>query len=178
MLVDLLKKTGAIKFGDFMLSSGKKSNIYIDIKIACTSPEVLKTISEEIVRKIDEINNSESNFDKIACVELGGVPLAVSLSLFTGKPYVIFRKAKKDYGVKGDLIGDIGDGERIVVVEDVTTTGSSALSVVERVEKYGGEVFALITIVDRGEGAKEVFSKRDITFIPLLTKNELLEGDV
>ena len=124
-LVDMLKDVGALKFGEFILSSGKKSNVYVDIKIACTYPEILRTIAKLMAEKLREIK-----FDKIACIELGGVPLAVALSLETNKPYVIFRKEKKSYGVGGDLIGTIEQGERIVVVEDVTTTGKSAHSVV------------------------------------------------
>ncbi|HID42627.1 MAG TPA: orotate phosphoribosyltransferase, partial [Archaeoglobaceae archaeon] len=158
----------------FTLCSGKKSNIYIDIKIACTHPELLELISNKIKERTESANIS---YDKIACVELGGVPIAVSLSLITGKPYIIFRKQKKEYGTGGDLIGEISKGEKILVVEDVTTTGSSAYSAVKRVENYGGDVVALISVVDRDEGAEELFSKYNINFIPLMTKKELIEKE-
>ncbi len=145
MLVEMLKRVGAIKFGEFILSSGQRSNVYIDIKLACTHPEVLKTIAEEMAKRVRGIE-----FDKIACIELGGVPLAVVLSLKLGKPYVIFRKRKKEYGTKEDCVGEIKRGERVVVVEDVTTTGTSAMSVVERVRERGGVVVAIVTVVNRG----------------------------
>jgi len=174
ILAEKLKKVGAIKFGDFVLSSGKKSNFYIDIKSAACEPEILELISQEIKEKMKLHSIS---FDKIACVELGGVPIAVTLSLITGKPYVIFRKQKKEYGTEGDLVGRISEGERILVVEDVTTTGSSAYSAVKRAENYGGSVVALVSVVDRNEGAGELFSKHGITFIPLLTKKELIERE-
>jgi len=115
------------------------------------------------------------DFDKIACVELGGVPLAVALAIETGKPYVIFRKQKKDYGVKSDLIGEIKEGEKFVVVEDVTTTGGSALSAAQRVRDRGGEVEAVIVVVDRNEGAMEKFAEYGLKLIPILTLDELMK---
>lgn len=170
MLIEMLKRTGAVKFGDFTLSSGKKSNIYVDIKIACTYPEVLSEINKLIT---DELEERGIQYDRIACVELGGVPLAVSLSIATGKPYAIFRKEKKGYGTGGDVIGNIKEGEKVIIIEDVTTTGGSAQSAVKRVENLKGNVEAVICVVDREEGAKELFSNQNVEFIPLLTRKEL-----
>lgn len=164
-LVEMLKEVKALKFGEFTLSSGKKSNVYVDIKTACTHPKVLKKIAELMANKLKGIE-----FDRIACIELGGVPLAVALSLETGKPYAIFRKEKKGYGLGGDLIGEIKVGERVVVVEDVTTTGKSAFSVVKRVEERGGRVVAVLTVVDREEGAENLIPN----LIPLLRLSDLL----
>ena len=152
-MIEELKRVGAIKFGDFVLSSGKRSNIYIDVKVAATKPEILRKIADEMEKRIRNIE-----FDKIACIELGGVPIAVALSLKTGKDLVIFRKQRKDYGVKDDRIGDLKEGEKVVVVEDVVTTGKSVKSVVERVEKLGGRVVAVLAVVDREESDLEVIS--------------------
>ncbi len=152
-MVRRLKEVGAIRFGEFVLSSGQRSNVYIDIKHACTYPDILKLIAElmsEVVRDLE--------FDKIACIELGGVPIAVALSLKLEKPVVIFRKRKKEYGVKDDCVGVVNPGERFVVVEDVTTTGKSALSVVERVESRGGRVVMILSVVDRGANVKNLRS--------------------
>ncbi len=172
MLKEMLESTGAVKLGDFTLSSGKKSNIYIDIKIACTYPQVLSEINKLVM---DKLEKRGIQYDKIACVELGGVPLAVSLSIATGKPYAIFRKEKKGYGRGEDVIGDIKEDERVIIIEDVTTTGGSAQSAVKRVEKLKGYVEAVICVVDREEGAKELFTNQNVEFIPLLTKKELFE---
>jgi orotate phosphoribosyltransferase len=168
-IVEKLIEVGALKFGNFVLSSGKKSNIYVDIKHACTNPGLLGLMAKAMKEKIEEAG---IEFDKIACVELGGVPLAVALSLETCKPYIIFRKQEKDYGIKTDFIGEIRNN-RFVVVEDVTTTGSSALSVVKRVGEEGGEVKAVIVVVDREEGAKEKFIEHGLKFISILTLGEL-----
>jgi len=160
-LAEMLKRVGAVRFGEFVLSSGQKSNVYIDVKLACTHPEVLKAIAEEMAKRVESLE-----FDRIACIELGGVPLAVALSLRLGKPYVIFRKRKKEYGTGEDCVGEIRRGERVVVVEDVTTTGASAMSVVERVEERGGKVVAVVTVVNRGAKLPNLIS--------LLTLDDLI----
>ncbi|NOY11645.1 MAG: orotate phosphoribosyltransferase [Archaeoglobi archaeon] len=152
-LLEMLKDAGAIKFGDFVLSSGKRSRVYIDVKQAITKPEVLEAIASQMAEKLRNIE-----FDRIACIELGGVPIAVALSLKTGKELVIFRKKRKEYGTGDDRIGEIRRGERVVVVEDVITTGKSARSVIERVEELGGEVKAVVAVVDREESDLEVIS--------------------
>ncbi len=161
-LLEMLVNSGVIKRGEFILSSGKKSGIYIDIKQAVTDPVILEKIAGEMVKKLESID-----FDRIACIELGGVPIAVALSLKTSKPLVIFRKARKDYGAQEDRIGRIEDGDRVVVVEDVITTGKSAAGVVERVEKSGGMVVAVIAVVDREES--------NLNPISLLKLSEILE---
>ncbi len=165
MLVDKLKEVGAVKFGDFILSSGKRSNVYVDIKTACTYPEILREIAKQMAERVRGLD-----FDRIACIELGGVPLAVALSLEVKKPYAIFRKEKKSYGIGGDLVGEIKGGERVLVVEDVTTTGKSALSVVRRVEERGGKVVAVLTVVDREEGARDLIPN----LVPLLSLSDIL----
>jgi len=141
-------KVGAIKKGEFVLSSGKKSNIYVDVKLACCYPDLLDLIASCIAETLKNID-----FDVIACVELGGVPIATAVSLKLKKRMAVFRKKKKDYGIKDDLIGVLSEGEKVVVIEDVTTTGGSALSVVERVRGRKCVTDHVITVVDREEGA-------------------------
>ncbi len=163
-MVNIAKRmieVGALKFGDFVLSSGKKSNVYVDVKLASAYPDILDAITEEIIKKIDV------EFDKIACVELGGVPIGVSLSLKTRKPLVIFRKQKKEYGLGDDKIGPITPGDRFVLVEDVITTGKSAISAIERIEKAGGRVVKILAVVDREES--------EIKFESVLRLSELLK---
>ncbi|MCS7121611.1 MAG: orotate phosphoribosyltransferase [Archaeoglobaceae archaeon] len=152
-LAEMLLKVGALKFGDFLLSSGKRSNVYVDIKLASTYPEVLEEIALEITKKLEKLD-----FDKIACVELGGVPIAVAVSLKVKKPLVIFRKQKKDYGVMEDRVGVVNEGEKFVLIEDVVTTGRSALSAVERIERSGGKVVKIFAVVDREESSLEIES--------------------
>jgi orotate phosphoribosyltransferase len=163
-LIKRLKDVGALKFGEFTLSSGKKSSVYVDIKLASTFPDILDLMAKGVAALAKEFD-----FDKIACVELGGVPVAVATALEMKKPYVIFRKERKDYGLGGDRIGSINEGERFVIIEDVVTTGRSALSAAKRVEEAGGRVEGIIAVVDREEG--------DVNVKSLLKLAELLEAD-
>ena len=160
-LVKMLYEVGAIKFGEFVLSSGKKSNVYVDFKKASTNPRILRAFAEELISKVNV------EYDKIACIELGGVPLAVTVAILTEKSYVIFRKKKKDYGAQEDYIGDVGEGESFLVVEDVITTGSSAKSIEERLKRLGARVAAFSCAVDREES--------DLDPISVLKLSEILE---
>ncbi|ADC66150.1 orotate phosphoribosyltransferase [Ferroglobus placidus DSM 10642] len=146
-LVKMLYDAGAVKFGEFVLSSGKRSNVYVDFKKASTKPKILKTFAKELISKIN------FDFDKIACIELGGVPLAVAVALDLEKDYVIFRKKKKEYGAEEEFVGEVRSGEKFLVVEDVITTGSSAKSIEERLKKFNAEVVAFSCAVDREESS-------------------------
>ncbi len=161
-LVKRMIEVGALKFGEFVLSSGKKSRVYVDVKLASTYPDILDMIAEGIAEML-----RGQDCDRIACVELGGVPVAVATSLKLGKPLIIFRKEKKEYGLGGDRIGDLREGEKVVVVEDVITTGRSALSAARRVEEGGGVVAGIVAVVDREESGRE--------FPSLLKLRDLLE---
>jgi len=164
LLVDKLVEV--VNFGNFTLTSGKESKVYVDVKLTCTEPEVLKLITNEILKQTQLLN-----WNRVVCAELGGVPIAVSLSLSTGKPYTIFRKPGRSHGVKETFVGKITKGERVLVVEDVTTTGSSVMKVIKEVKNCGGKILGVISVVDRGEGALELLQKENFT--SLVTLEEL-----
>lgn len=163
---ELLKRMieiGALKFGNFTLSSGKKSSVYVDVKLASTYPDILEMITSRIAEAVKGLE-----FDRIACVELGGVPIAVAASLKLEKPLIIFRKERKDYGTGGDRIGELKEGEKVLIVEDVITTGKSVISAARRVEESGGTVEAIVAVVDREES--------DIKVLSLLKLSDLLKA--
>lgn len=169
---EALKDCEAIRFGDFTLASGKKSKYYIDIKKASTNPVVLKHIAIEM----NEIMKEKSiPGDSIGCVALGGVPIAVAVSLETGLPLVIVRKETKDYGTKGQIIGDPKPGSCVILVEDVTTTGGSVLKAIEILKEEGLEVHYVLVVVDREEGASGNLKKIGVELIPLARVSDLLE---
>ena len=166
-LIELLKASGCIKFGEFILASGKKSNYYIDIKKATTNPEILKLIGEIIAEKIKDEDV------KVAGVELGSVPIATAVSIIAQKPLLIVRKKPKDYGTKNKIEGELKEGDRVIIVEDVTTTGGSVLKAVKEIRENGGIVDRVFVVVDRLEGAKENLQKENVELIPLVTVEEL-----
>ena len=171
-LIDALKECGAIKFGDFKLASGKKSKFYVDIKKASMNPELLKLIACRVSKLM---KNHSINADYIGGVALGGVPIAVSVSLETGKPLLMIRKEAKEYGTKGQIVGDVIHGSNVVLVEDVTTTGGSVIKAIQALRDEGLIIRHVITVVDREEGASESLASSDVELIPLVRMNELLQ---
>ncbi|MDD1724584.1 MAG: orotate phosphoribosyltransferase [Methanospirillum sp.] len=165
-LRDLLVSSGAIKSGDFTLASGRKSKIYIDIKKAITDPHILRVIATEVLGK-------ELPFDAVAGVAVGGVPLAVAVSLGSEKPYIIIRKEQKGHGLSDLCIGDT-KGRKILLIEDATTSGGSAVFGIEQIRNAGGDVNLVVTVVDRNEGAAEKLSEMGIRLIPLISMQELI----
>ncbi|MBW9220049.1 orotate phosphoribosyltransferase [Methanothermococcus sp. SCGC AD-155-N22] len=171
-LIHALKNRGCIKFGDFILSSGKRSNYYIDIKRAITDPRILKTIAKMISNYIDEELKNENL--KIGGIELGSVPIATAVSLETEKELIIIRKKSKDYGTKSKIEGDLKEGDMVILVEDVTTTGGNVIKAVEEIRSMGGVVDRVFVVVDRGEEAKDNLEKIGVKLIPLITVDELM----
>lgn len=167
-LVDLLISCGAIKFGEFVLTSGKRSNYYIDIKQASTNPRILRMIAKGM-------KDYTTGYDIIAGMELGAVPIAVALSLESEKPFVIVRKQEKIHGTKKLIEGEDVNGKKVLVVEDVTTTGGSVIRAVKILRENGAIVDKVITVVDREEGAKERLNEENVELIPLVTKSEILK---
>lgn len=162
---DLLIQFGAIEFGDFTLASGAKSPYYIDVKTAATHPELLGAIVRKIARTC--------RFDMIAGVAVGGIPLAVATSVVSNKPYAIIRAAEKSHGKKDIIIGNVQD-KTVLLVEDVTTSGGSALFGVQMLRQAGARIDCVVTVVDRDQGAAELLSRHGIRLVPLVRMNELL----
>jgi len=169
MLKDKLKT--AVKKGDFTLASGKKSSFYVNIKEVYTKPAVLKDITSELAKLI-----VKKDVDRIAGVAVGAVPLAVALSLELDIPFIIIRKDKKGHGTKVQLEGEIKDGDKVIIVEDVVTTGGSVMAGAMAI-KEKGICDTVIAVIDRDEGAGEFLKENGIDLISLLTAKELLEGD-
>lgn len=158
---------GALRFGDYTLTSGKKSKYYVDIKKASSRPDILRRITEDFKAKGIECS-------KVAGMELGAVALIVAYSLETGKPFVIIRKGWREHGTKKKIEGEILPGEKILLLEDVVTSGGSVIQAIESIEGEGGEVVAVLSVVDREEGGTEKIMER-ANFFPLVRAKELLE---
>ncbi len=167
-LIELLKECGAIQFGRFVLTSGAVSDYYIDIKKASTNPKVLKKITEMMAEYIE-------GYDVIAGMELGAVPLAVSLSLETNIPYVIVRKEKREHGTGKKIEGGDVKNKKVLVVEDVTTSGGSVIKAVKTLRENQALVDKVLVVVDRESGAEEKLLNIDIRLIPLISVRDILK---
>jgi len=167
-LIKLLKKCGAIQFGKFVLTSGAVSDYYIDIKKAITTPEILK----EIINKMKEFTQG---YDLIAGMELGAVPLITALSIETGIPFVIIRKEKREHGTNKQIEGQEIKEKRVLLIEDVTTSGGSVLKSIKLIRENKGLVDEVITVVDRESGAEEKLIDLNVSLIPLLSVSDILK---
>lgn len=161
----LLIQYRAIEFGEFTLASGQKSSYYVDIKQAVTQPALLAAIGR--------IVSEEFDFELVAGVAVGGVPLAVAVSLASGKPYAIIRATEKGHGKAARVIGDVA-GKRVLLIEDVTTSGGSAIYGIEELRRAGAIVDTVVTVVDREQGAAAHLEKEGITLCPLARVSDLL----
>lgn len=165
-IAKLLLESGAIEFGDFLLASGARSPYYIDIKAATTNPAILAAIGKAIAEGWD--------FDVVAGVAVGAVPIAVAASLASGRPYAIVRKEEKNHGRAGAIIGDVA-GKSVLLVEDVTTSGGSALYGLAALRAAGAEIDRVVTVVDREAGAREAFAEKGVSLLALVRVSELLD---
>jgi len=169
-LKNALQECGAILYGDFTLSSGRKSSYYIDIKKASTDPKVLAMIAEAMN---DEIWKDHERPDRIAGVVLGSIPLAVALSLKTGIPFVMMRKARKEHGTGKLIEGELNKGDRVLVIEDVVTSAGSSAEAVGLLRSAGAEVAYVLAVIDRQEGGEERLAEIGVKLIALLTAEDL-----
>lgn len=158
--------------GEFTLRSGRKSHYIIDKYRFETRPDLLKAIAAELASLLPE------GTEALAGVELGGVPLATALSLETDLPFVIVKKEKKGYGTDRRIEGGCVEGRRMVLVEDVATTGGSAVSAAEALMNAGAAQVSVLLVVDRQEGAEEAFRQAGIPMRALFTRESLgIEAD-
>ncbi len=164
-----LKASGALALGSFTLASGKTSSYYVDIKKAITRPEILRTIA-------DGMAPYARSADRIAGVELGAVPIAAAVSLATGKPYLMVRKASKEHGTKHEFEGDLNRGDRVLFVEDVVTTAGTLRGAIERLRSHGALIEDCVCVVDREEGGRMLLAEINVRLHALLSAKDLLEA--
>jgi orotate phosphoribosyltransferase len=154
--------------GDFLLRSGQRSSYYIDKYLFTTRPALLRRLAVAL-RDL-----APSEIDRLAGPVLGAVPLVTALSLEMALPMVIVRTDKpKEYGTARQIEGTLVAGERVLLVEDVVTTGGVALSAVDELREAGASVVGALCVVDREQGGAEAFAARGVPFAALFTKTSL-----
>jgi orotate phosphoribosyltransferase len=172
-LIQLVRRD-ALKVGAFKLASGRESHYYLDCRKITLSAEGSHTVATAICsalrnQQVDAIGGLTMGADPIV-----GAVLALSAPIRT-KPLrgFLVRKEVKGHGLGRLIEGTLRDGDRVAIIEDVTTTGESALRAAKVVQEVGGIVDVVISIVDRMEGADETFASHGLAFQPLLTIREL-----
>jgi len=163
----------AIKFGDFTLASGKKSKYYINGKMATLDSEGLNLISEVMLDMIEGLD-----YNAVGGPTLGADPMIggmIALAHNRGKKLTgfIVRKEAKGHGTQKMIEGPLEPGMKVVIIEDVATTGGSANKAIEAVKEFGCEVVKVMVIVDREQGATDFFQSINMPFEAIFTKTEL-----
>lgn len=153
--------------GDFVLSSGIRSRFYFDKYLFETKPGILRAIA----RFLADLLPPET--ERIAGPELGAVALAASLSLETGLPFVIVKRAAKAYGTAKAVEGELHPGERVTVVEDVITTGSQAIAAASQLSRHSVRVLAVLSVIDREEGGSDKLAAAGYPLISLFSRSSL-----
>jgi len=162
--------------GAFKLASGRISTIYFNLKPTMLDPEGARLIGAALAAKAAELRA-----DYVGGLEMGAVPLvagAAAMSAVAQKPIraVFVRKAAKEHGtqslIEGLAEGETLAGKSVVVVEDVTTTGGSALKAIAALREAGASVSDVVTVIDREEGAEAAFSSQGIKLHPIFRKSE------
>jgi orotate phosphoribosyltransferase len=171
-----LLKSRAFRRGRIVLASGRESDFYFDMKPAMLDPDGAGLMAELILQELQGITA-----DCIGGLEMGAVPLIAPVAMRSpdfGRrlPGFFVRKAVKDHGTKKRVDGADISGKTVVILEDVTTTGGSAMDAITAVQDAGAKVALVLSILDRGEGAADLYAKAGIPFKSLFRAEEFLRA--
>lgn len=158
--------------GSFRLRSGQTSSFYWDKYRFESQPELLRAIANELTRLLPS-----GEFDRLAGLELGGVPLATALSMAISKPCLFVRKKAKDYGTCHLVEGGYSKGEQIVVVEDVITTAGQVIESVGQMRELGLVIKDVLCVIDRQQGGREKLTAIGCELRSVFTLEELEQLD-
>ncbi|MGE0206766.1 MAG: orotate phosphoribosyltransferase [Candidatus Babeliales bacterium] len=170
-LIKELYNAGVLKFGTFTLKSGMQSPYYIDFRIIFSHPELFAQLLELAWIKIANLE-----FDAFAGVPYAAVPYATGLALLHKKPFIMIRKAAKDHGTKNMIEGSIEKNSSCLLIEDLTTTGSSILETTEILEQHDIVVRDIFIFLDREQGGVERLQNKGYRVHTLFTFTEMLHA--
>lgn len=167
----------SMRFGEFVLSSGATSNYYIDVRKTSLHPAGLKMISKLFWDML-----APHDVTAVGGLTLGADPLVAGLMWYSaeqGKPLEGFlvRRTTKDHGLRGQVEGNLAGHKRVAILDDVITSGESALIAAEAAESYKAEVVRVLAVVDRGQGAVQAFQQRGYPFSALFAIGDLLPAE-
>ncbi len=169
-LANGLLETGCIKFGRFTLRSGLQSPIYIDLRRLVAYPQFLAQIAEMYLPLLRQLS-----FTRLAAIPYAALPIATAISLQSGFSVIYPRKDVKSYGTRAEVEGVYNPGERVVVIDDLATTGGSILEAIERLTAAGLQVNDVVVLIDRESGAKEALTQAGFTLHAVCTLSQLLD---
>ena len=171
-MANILFKTDAVKFGVFKLTSGKASPYYVDLRIIPSFPDAFHEICESYAQYITS-QIGVKNFDRIAAIPLAGIPFASQIAYNLKKPFLYVRKGVRLRGRERRVEGILVSGDRVLLIDDLLTTGLTLKKAAKAVRAEGGVVTEAVVFLDREEGGRQVLEKNGIKLHSLLKISEL-----
>lgn len=171
-LAPLLWESHCLDFGEFTLTSGKKSPYYVDLRLLPSYPELFNQATDLAERLVQ---NLDLSFDSICAVPTGGLPFGTLLAHKLEKPLTYVRKEGKSHGERCKIEGEMNEGDELLVVDDIITTGGSVIDAVESVRKAGGGVNTVFVLVDRTEGAATNLEEEGVELVKVANIKPLVD---
>jgi orotate phosphoribosyltransferase len=172
-LCKILNRIGAVQFGAFKLTSGKISPYYIDLRIVPSFPDAFHKICNFYIQFVKS-TVGEKNFDRIVGIPVAGIPFAAIVAYDFGKPFLYTRKGVRLHGRQRRIEGVLAPGNRILLIDDLITTGLSLEKAAKALTAEGGIVTDAVVFIDRQEGGRERLEKRSIKLHALLSISEIV----
>jgi uridine monophosphate synthetase len=166
-----LHEAGCVRFGDFVLHSGAHSPIYIDLRRLVTYPGLLQEVARAYVRLLRLVQ-----YDRLAAIPYAGLPIGTAVALQTGMPLIYPRREAKEYGTKRQIEGEYHEGERVVLLDDLITTGGSKIDTMQPLVAEGLLVEDVVVLIDREQGGREDLARQGLRLHAVLTLRELVDA--
>ncbi|MCL5949815.1 MAG: orotate phosphoribosyltransferase [Candidatus Bathyarchaeota archaeon] len=171
-MANILFKIDAVKFGVYKLTSGKASPYYIDLRVIPSFPDAFREICDSYAQYITS-QIGLKNFDRIAGIPLAGIPFASQIAYNLKKPFLYVRKGIRLHGRERRVEGILVSGDRVLLIDDLLTTGLTLKKAADAVRAEGGVVTDAMVFLDREEGGKQLLEKNAIKLHPLLNISEI-----
>ena len=166
-----LYKNNIIKFGNFTLASGKYSPYYIDLRLVPSYPRQFRKMIKNLQNLIDK-QTGLKNFDALVSVPTGGLVIASALAIETVKPLIYVRNKSKEYGTSKLIEGKLSSNMKLVMIDDVATTGNSILNGIKQLQEAGSIISESYVVVNRLENANKLM---DSVGVKLYQLTDILE---
>ena len=173
-LIRGIRRLGAVQFGQFTLKSGAQSPVYVDLRLLTSRPDLLDIAASSLW----DAASCAPEADAVVGVPYTGLPLATAFSLQSGLPMIVKRKEAKAHGLARELEGDVRSGMRVLIVEDLATSGSSVLEVANSLRAAGLDVLGAVVLVDREQGAHALLESHSIALHSCMRVTEVLDEAV
>jgi len=170
LILDLFK-ADVVKFGKFKLKSGKISPIYINLRVLVSHPLLLKKVARKYLEVLSKLR-----FKRLAAIPYAALPITGAISLLGNIPWIYPRKEVKSYGTKKRIEGEYKKGDKVVLIDDLITTGLSKVESIRILEDEGLKVKDIVVLIDREEGGREDLKNHHYNLHSAFTLKDILQN--